>query len=373
MGSWRTLIVEISAVSQRSREFQRAKFEKQLQLKRGGEFQLVGEYRSAKEKVAIQHACGRVLQLRPTDILYKKEYRCICSRPPRSYNTNSLSEEEWQRRLEACKGGRYTALEPYGGYGTKILIRCNNCGFSWKVTPINLLRDHGTECLVCGGGGLKRFTREIDSSGEHIRKSRPTNLVEFSTRVLDATNGEYVVVSDSYTNCKTKVIFRHEVPSCGREFPMTPNNFINLKQRCPMCARERRESANVAKIEAWLMSRGIEFQRESLLPGMKLVLPLRLDFWISDRKIAIEYDGPQHFSKWSWINCAGVEGLDVIQARDRAKDNYCIENGILLLRVRASKELNIERTLEEFFQEVDEYEHEFGTSIEGREGRVVVA
>ena len=63
-----------------------------------------------------------------------------------------------------------------------------------------------------------------------------------------------------------------------------------------------------------------------------------IDFYLPEHKVAIEYNGQQHY-----IDTGGyyVEGLDVIQERDNRKEQYCKDNGIVLVQVPYT-----ERTLE---------------------------
>lgn len=47
----------------------------------------------------------------------------------------SLTDEEFNRRVNKDTQGDYTFLEPYIGRHNKILCRHNSCGYGWKVEP----------------------------------------------------------------------------------------------------------------------------------------------------------------------------------------------------------------------------------------------
>lgn len=69
---------------------------------------------------------------------------------------------------------------------------------------------------------------------------------EFIEQVNQLTNGEYVVL-ESYVNNSTKILFKHNINTCGYEFKTKPNTFLN-GCRCPKCAKEN--NAKTAKIRA---------------------------------------------------------------------------------------------------------------------------
>lgn len=60
---------------------------------------------------------------------------------------------------------------------------------------------------------------------------------------------------------------------------------------------------------------------------------LYFDFYLSDLKILIEYDGEQHFfvTGRHWNN---KENTYKTQERDKIKDNYCLEHNIVLVRIK---------------------------------------
>ena len=55
---------------------------------------------------------------------------------------------------------------------------------------------------------------------------------EFEEEVYEAYRGEYTVIGE-YINSYTKVQVRHE--TCGREYGVLSNHFINKKNACPRC------------------------------------------------------------------------------------------------------------------------------------------
>jgi hypothetical protein len=84
---------------------------------------------------------------------------------------------------------------------------------------------------------------------------------------------------------------------------------------------------------------------------------LRWDFIVDsggelDDPIFIEYDGRQHFKP---INFGGIskekadQALKKTQSYDKLKDNFCDDNGFLILRIPYTQFGNISQILTEFF------------------------
>ena len=56
---------------------------------------------------------------------------------------------------------------------------------------------------------------------------------------------------------------------------------------------------------------------------------LRFDFYLPDYNCCIEYDGEQHFIE----GCFQSEDLKDRQYKDNIKNQYCEQNGIILIRI----------------------------------------
>ena len=78
----------------------------------------------------------------------------------------------------------------------------------------------------------------------------------------------------------------------------------------------------------------VSYKTEHTLIG--LVSPhsgnwLTCDFFIDKYPLIIEYDGMQHFYRMS--NDSSYDDLNKRRLNDKAKDLYCIQNGITMLRI----------------------------------------
>ena len=64
---------------------------------------------------------------------------------------------------------------------------------------------------------------------------------------------------------------------------------------------------------------------------------MRFDFYVVNKNIAIEYDGIQHFEPISFgtnkSETTKLEKLNAVRLHDNIKNDYCKNNGILLIRI----------------------------------------
>jgi len=70
----------------------------------------------------------------------------------------------------------------------------------------------------------------------------------------------------------------------------------------------------------------------------KKVLPF--DFYLIEYNICIEYDGLQHFRAIEYFG--GEKTLKITKKHDNIKNEYCLENGIKLYRIRYNQDIKKE-------------------------------
>jgi len=125
----------------------------------------------------------------------------------RYWNTNSFKEE-----VKSLTHNEYDVLGEYKHSKTKILIKHHICGYEYLVTPNRFLC--GDRCPKCAGN-LKKTHKQ------------------FEKEVFVLVDKKYSVLGN-YVNNKIKILFRHN--TCGYEYLVTPDKFINERNRCPKCA-----------------------------------------------------------------------------------------------------------------------------------------
>lgn len=113
--------------------------------------------------------------------------------------------------------------------------------------------------------------------------------------------------------------------------------------------KERRSIGHI-RVTKCLQRFKIKFEEEKTFEDLKHKSYLRLDiyFIFLKRKCAIEYDGVQHtqaVQEWG-----GEGSLTESQYRDQLKDDYCLDNGITLLRI--THEHDIEHEVAKFLCQI---------------------
>lgn len=275
-----------------------------VEVAAGGQYQLIGKYVNGKTPVELLHlVCGKTYSPTPKDFLAGKSTCRHCS----TFRPTPSSTSSFRKEVEILGGGEYELLSEFSAAMEPVRLRHNICKHEFLVNPTHFRR--GRRCPKCGG------------------TSRKTHA-EFIEEVRLLKGGEYTVVGD-YINADTKIILRHE--ECGREYPVSPAKFL-AGRRCPLCATERRQSPVVSTIQTILRRNGRYF-REEYWDG-QLRGPgggaMRFDFFLQDERLAVEYDGEQHFN--GWLN----RRISTERQRDATKNSYCIEQGIRLLRLNVS-------------------------------------
>ena len=115
---------------------------------------------------------------------------------------------------------------------------------------------------------------------------------------------------------------------------------------CLFAEMRAQGSAGEKVIASLLGDAGIFYEREKTFPGMADARPLRLDFYLPDYNVAIEYQGKQHFEPISHFG--GDDTLKNAQRRDAIKLRFCQANDIELRFINYDQD--IEKELELILQ-----------------------
>ncbi|WP_283695663.1 hypothetical protein [Clostridium perfringens] len=127
------------------------------------------------------------------------------------------THEEFIHEIKNKYGDEYIVLGEYISAKTKILVK-HNCGYTWKVVPNNLLREHN--CPNCSK--VARKTHE-----------------EFVQEVKEKYGDEYEVLGE-YKNANTKILVRHNCNKCkNHEWEIKSDNLLNKNSVCPVCSNKK--------------------------------------------------------------------------------------------------------------------------------------
>jgi hypothetical protein len=223
-------------------------------------------------------------------------------------SNTKYTTSEFIQKAEEVHGKKYDYSKvDYDGMKTPVTIICPIHG-DFPQRPESHLRGDG--CRKCKGKKISDANR--DTQQEFENKSRRVH------------GNKYDYTKADYQGSKTKVIITCPIKGHG-DFEQTPNDHINKKAGCPICSESKGEKF-VASI---LDKLGVSYQRERRFHdcrGICNLLPF--DFYIPEINTCIEYDGIQHYEP-----VFGEENFKRTQASDQAKNVYCEEKGINLIRI----------------------------------------
>ncbi|MGG1639861.1 hypothetical protein ACIFQM_00920 [Paenibacillus sp. NRS-1782] len=105
----------------------------------GREYTFLQPYTTSKTLILVRHnKCEYEYRVRPNDFLQGSRCpRCFHSKPKRY-----ISQEEFLARVEKLTGQEYTFLQPYEFSSIPLMVRHNKCGFEYKVKPNNFFQGH---------------------------------------------------------------------------------------------------------------------------------------------------------------------------------------------------------------------------------------
>lgn len=216
----------------------------------------------------------------------------------------------------------YSLITEYKGAHYKVPIICQEHGvFYLQLTH----HKRGTGCPVCG------FQKNADG----LRKT--TKQFVLDARKIHGNKYDYTKLE--YKGGHVKVCIK--CSECGREFWQTPANHL-MGQGCPRC----RNSKGEEKIELFLSSQNIDYIPEYKVLNEDLFCSNKkmfIDFYLPDFKVAIEYNGIQHYTAREYFG--GDLQLKRQKERDIALKQYCNEHNIRLIEIAYTEYEDIESIL----------------------------
>lgn len=293
---------------------------------------------------------------------------------------------KWNTKLFVNKvfeleGDQYTPLESYDKMSTKTLIRHEKCGHTYRVRTSSFLMD-GNRCPFCNGNSSERHNtrwfkskvKELEADnytvlGEYVSNDkvirirhnecgneylvRPARFVYFHSRcpkcngykskqhdddwwkqkVKDLGNAEYKTL-EKYINLDTPILIEH---NCGYVYPIRPNNFISLGQRCNVCVRSSIFSKGEKFVYEYFNNKNIEVKMPYIFEDLKDKNNLHFDCYIPSLNMLIEYQGRQHYSVQTFghniTREKAEEKFKVQLYHDKLKSEYAKDNGYLFLAI----------------------------------------
>lgn len=251
----------------------------------------------------------------------------IGNRCPLCWDRKLWSHERFIEEVEKQVGDEYTVLGKYRGANTKVKMKHEVCGYEYQIKPSTFLR-LGTRCARCS-------------------KSYSPTTEEFNERIFSIVGDEYLFLSE-YVNSVTRMEVYHK--RCGQTYSTTPSMFINAGVRCTNCFI----SSGEADIERALTDRKVRYVREK---SFKSLGRYRYDFYLPDYHYCIEFDGEQHYKPVKYWG--GASNYRRIQESDALKEEFCEYRGMGLLRIPWINQKYIDLIIERLIKNLDTETYEF--------------
>ena len=105
---------------------------------------------------------------------------------------------------------------------------------------------------------------------------------------------------------------------------------------CKFC----NESKGEIKIKKILLEQQINFIPQHKFPDCKHKRLLPFDFYLPEHNTCIEYQGRQHYEPVK--DFGGESEFKNILLRDKIKENYCADNGTILIKIKYTDDINLD-------------------------------
>lgn len=254
-----------------------------------------------------------------------KKYIChACSCGVKWQESLKARQEDYYNRLqEKCKEDGYTLAskpEDIKCNTTKIKYICPKHGEQFMRVS-NFL--NGRKCPQCN---IDQHRLDYQLSQDEI------------IRRVEECGGTILNPEEYINNCTDNLQF--VCRCCGDIFNSSLQHYLQHGGRvCLKCSKVI--SVGESKIRKFLEDNNIKYKPEKWFDDCRDIRPLRFDFYIKDMNLAIEFDGVQHFKNRGFFK----HSVEQTKIHDEMKNQYCIDNGITLIRIPYTKINSVEKIL----------------------------
>lgn len=221
--------------------------------------------------------------------------------------------DDWKEQFEKVYHGQLKLLKIWktSSYGVSGIIYCPICHRTMVIKAIRAKIRKGTRCPYC--------YRRIDNSGNQFSAQQVIN--KLNSQCAD----HWILVKYGHYSQKDNII---RCQYCGYQQRVNLSDFINTTtMRCVHC-----ETGSFGEfiIKTCLQFNHIPFKQEYTISGRH---KYRIDFLI-DHRIAIEYNGMQHYDPTHKQYQAITQGM-------KAKRNWCKTHHIKFIEIKYDKRASI--------------------------------
>ena len=175
--------------------------------------------------------------------------------------------EEFQDKFNKQSNGEYILLSDYHSSNEKVLIKHNECGENFWMSPNDFLQGQGCTNKEC--------------IRKRIREKRALTEEEFIQRI-NSYNDNLLLLSD-YVDMNTKVTM--QCKKCNHIWDTSPSNLLYSKTSCPKCKISHGEKV----ISNYLDSNNITYECQKKFDNL---------LGLGNGKLSYDCSQWKTFSKW---------------------------------------------------------------------------
>lgn len=260
------------------------------------------EYINNKTKIKIICEIHGIFEQIPNEHLYGSG--CNDCGIIQSGDKRRKTTEEFVKQAIGVHKNKYDySRVEYINNKTKVKIICKIHGI-FEQTP----KDHlsGSGCNNCGN----------TQKGNKQRKT----IEDFVKQAIRIHKNKYDYSQLEYVNNKTNVKIECKIHDI---FEQSPNNHLSGKG-CNRCNNYTNEDETIGILENLT-------NKPFVKTKLKVLKNLELDGYNKDLKLAIEYNGEQHYNYNPFFHRNGIVDLIKQKQRDSLKEKLCNENDIFLI------------------------------------------
>ena len=266
--------------------------------------------------VKMKCECGAEFSKTWEHIYLDNKYLC-CKKCAKQYRDGAMTKKRQQKYLFDFESSNYEIIDK-----TQVL-RANS-----HVEVIEKTTGYRGFVEVCR---VKKTKKILVFSLNTNKKNLIYNLNIYAQN--NGINSKVLKLVDN-DNWKTQAI--ECKCECGNVFYTTYRAFLKGKWLCDDCTK--RYSKNEILIENLLEQEKIKYIRQYKFHDCSYIRELFFDFYLPDYNICIEVDGEQHYkpvnfgSSLTQEQC--IERFEKYKQRDFAKDDFCKNHNIPLIRIK---------------------------------------
>lgn len=267
---------------------------------------------STKVKIKfICPICGKIFEKKWCHWISQEDDKHFCSNCSVKIRATNATYD-YQKLLKLYENKGLRLLSPYEDYlknGQSYARLCcmDKEGYKY-ATNLNSLRS------------LKTLERKFVKSNPYSIE----NLQKF----CDDNNIQLTIIRWVEKEKRNKILVECDCGNCFETEPHKITSFIQY--RCSICSHK--ESSYEERVRKWLENNKIKFVKEYGFSDCKdkRILPFDFKCDFNDKIFLIEVDGSQHYYEQNWFNNISLEER---KRKDEIKNNFCKENGYVLIRL----------------------------------------